>query len=227
MNHQDKLTKTNFPKGFATTEELKAAGISGYCINRLCYNGDIIRLKHGLYKIKALKISDERDVILAAIPQGVFCMSEALYIYGFRKRKPYEHEIAVPRGFVHSDSRFIKDVDLQIYNIKPEHFEIGLTVSPEGYPCYDLERTICDYFKNHTRISYRCLRELSKQYRKYENKDIIRLQDYAEQLNLSVAAKQKMDWLILHPFHDFKIRKKIFAANKNTTTVKIREIYYT
>ncbi len=208
MNHQDKLTNKNFPNGFATTAELKSAGISGYCINQLCQNGDIVRIKHGLYKIKTLKISDKRDVILAAVPQGVFCMSEALYIHGFRKRKPYKHEIAVPRGLVHSNSRFIKDIDLQIYYVKPEHFEIGKTVLADGLPCYDLERTICDYFKNHTRISWRRLRELSKAYRRYDSKNIELLKSYAERLNLSVAAMQKMDWMIFKHFEEKKKQKK-------------------
>ena len=208
MNHQDKLTEKNFPNGFATTAELKSAGISGYCINQLCQNGDIVRIKHGLYKIKTLKISDKRDVILAAVPQGVFCMSEALYIHGFRKRKPYKHEFAVPRGFVHSNSRFIKDIDLQIYYVRPEHFEIGKTVSADGLPCYDLERTICDYFKNHTRISWRRLRDLSKAYRRYDGKDIELLKSYAERLNLSVAAMQKMDWMIFKHFEEKKKQKK-------------------
>ena len=208
MNHQDKLTDKNFPNGFATTAELKSVGISGYCINQLCKNGDIVRIKHGLYKIKTLKISDKRDVILAAVPQGVFCMSEALYIHGFRKRKPYKHEIAVPRGLVHSNSRFIKDIDLQIYYVKPEHFEIGKTVSADGLPCYDLERTICDYFKNHTRISWRRLRDLSKAYRRYDDKDIGKLKSYAKKLNLSVAALQKMDWMIFKHFEEKKKQKK-------------------
>lgn len=217
MNHQDKLTEQNFPNGFATTAELKSAGISGYCINQLCQNGDIVRIKHGLYKIKTLKISDKRDVILAAIPQGVFCMSEALYIHGFRKRKPYKHEIAVPRGLVHSNSRFIKDIDLQIYYIKPEHFEIGMTVSKEGLVCYDLERTICDHFKNHTRISYRRLRELSKKYRDSGVRNIDLLITYAEQLNLSVEAMKKMDWLI---FRYYKPKKKKSKTKKHKSNSK-------
>ena len=208
MNHRDKLTVQNFPNGFATTAELKAAGISGYCINQLCENGDIIRIRRGVYKIKTLKISDKREVVLAAIPQGVFCMSEALYIHGFRKRKPYKHEIAVQRGFVHSNSRFIKDIDLQVYYIKPELFEIGKTVSKEGLPCYDLERTICDHFKNHTRISWRRLRELSKKYREYDGKNITLLKSYAEKLNLSVVAMQKMNWMIFKHFEEKKKHKK-------------------
>ena len=133
----------------------------------------------GLYKIKTLKISDKRNVILAAIHQGVFCMSESLYIYGFRKRKPYKHEIAVPRGIVHSNSRFIKDIDLQIYYVKPECFEIGKTTSKDGLPCHDLERTICDHLKNYHRISYRRLRELSKKYRDSGVRNIDLLKSYA------------------------------------------------
>ena len=223
MNHQDKLTTQNFPSGFATTSELKEKGISGYCINQLCRNGDIIRIKHGLYKIKTLKISDKRNVILAAIPQGVFCMSESLYIYGFRKRKPYKHEIAVPRGIVHSNSRFIEDIDLKIYYVKPEYFEIGKTTSKDELPCYDLERTICDHFKNHTRISYRRLRELSKKYRDNDDTNIELLKSYAEKLNLSVDAMKKMDWLILRYYRPKKKKsktKKYKSDSKNKSTPK-------
>ena len=223
MNHQDKLTTQNFPSGFATTSELKEKGISGYCINQLCRNGDIIRIKHGLYKIKNLRISDKIDVILAAVPQGVFCMSESLYIYGFRKRKPYKHEIAVPRGIVHSNSRFIKDIDLKIYYVKPECFEIGKTTSKDGLPCYDLERTICDHFKNHTRISYRRLRELSKKYRDSDDPKIDLLKAYAEQLNLSVEAMKKMDWLIFRYYRPKKKKaktKKHKSNSKNKLTPK-------
>ncbi len=223
MNHQDKLTEKNFPNGFATTADLKSAGISGYCINQLCQNGDIVRIKHGLYKIKTLKINDKRTVILAAVPQGVFCMSEALYIHGFRKRKPYKHEIAVPRGFVHSNSRFIKDIDLQIYYVRPEYFKIGKTNSKDGLPCYDLERTICDHFKNHHRISYRRLRELSKKYRDSDDPKIDLLKSYAEQLNLSVAAMKKMDWLIFRYYRPKKKKaktKKHKSNSKNKPTPK-------
>lgn len=95
-----------------------------------------------------------------------------------------------------------------IYYIKPENFEIGMTVSEEGLACYDLERTICDHFKNHTRISWRRLRELSKKYREYDGKNIELLKSYAERLNLSVAAMQKMDWMIFKHFEEKKKQKK-------------------
>ncbi len=94
---------------------------------------------------------------------------------------------------------------MQIYYVKPECFEIGKTASNDGLPFYDLERTICDHFKNHTRISYRRLRELSKKYRDSDDPKIDLLKAYAEQLNLSVAAMKKMDWLI---FRYYRLKKK-------------------
>ena len=101
------------------------------------------------------------------------------------------------------------------YYIKPEHFEIGKTVSSDGLPCYDLERTICDHFKNHTRISYRRLRELSKKYRDNDVKNIDLLKSYAEQLNLSVEAMKKMDWLILRYYRPKKKTTKKKNKQKN------------
>ena len=69
-------------------------------------------------------------------------------------------------------------------------------ISEDGLPCYDLERTICDFFKNHSRFSYRWLREIARICRNDMRFDPYKLLDYREQLNLSQLAKVKMDWLI-------------------------------
>lgn len=107
--------------------------------------------------------------------------------------------------------------------MKPEYFEIGKTVSADGLPCNDHERTICEYFKNHHRLSYRRLRELSKKYRDSDAKNIDLLKTYAEQLNLSVAAMKKMDWMILRCYRPKKEKtrtKNHKRKPKNKSTPK-------
>ena len=96
-------------------------------------------------------------------------------------------------------------------------------MAKDGLPCYDLERTICDHFKNHTNISYRRLRELSKKYRDSDDPKIDLLKSYAEQLNLSVEAMKKMDWLILRYYRPKKKKsgQKRIAKKNNLRSVKI------
>ncbi len=81
--------------------------------------------------------------------------------------------------------------ELIMYAHKNEHFEIGKTASKDVLPCYELERTICDHFKNHTQIHRRRLRELSKKSRNRDVSKIELLKFYAEQLKVSVAAMLK------------------------------------
>lgn len=80
MNNSHKLTRENFPSGIATTAELKAKGFNNFTINALYNDGELIRIRRGVYKIKTLSSDDKRSIIRAAIPQGIFCLSSALYI---------------------------------------------------------------------------------------------------------------------------------------------------
>ena len=220
MNNSHKLTRENFPSGIATTAELKAKGFNNFTINALYNDGELIRIRRGVYKIKALSSDDKRRIIRATIPQGIFCLSSALYIHYptknvkgevKEKTRPHKHELAVPRGHVHSEISNIENVKIiNLHYIKPEHHEIGKMISRDGLPCYDLERTICDFFKNHSRFSYRWLREIARNYNRDNRRNPDRLLEYREQLNLSQLAKVKMDWLI---FRDKEARKKLFPKD--------------
>ena len=219
MNNSHKLTRENFPSGIATTAEMKAKGFNNFTINALYNDGELIRIKHGVYKIKALSSDDKRSIIRAAIPQGIFCLSSALYIHYptkkvkgkiINKKRPHKHELAVPRGHVHSKTSNIENIEINLHYVKPEHHEIGKMISEDGLPCYDLERTICDFFKNHSRFSYRWLREIARNYNRDNRRNPDKLLEYREQLNLSQLAKLKMDWLI---FRDKEARKKLFPKD--------------
>ena len=118
--------------------------------------------------------------------------------------------LAVPRGHVHSKISNIKNIEINLHYVKPEHHEIGKMISEDGLPCYDLERTICDFFKNHSRFSYRWLREIARNYNRDNRCNPDKLLEYREQLNLSQLAKIKMDWLI---FRDKEARKKLFPKD--------------
>ena len=219
MNNSHKLTRENFPSGTATTAELKAKGFNNFTINALYNDGEIIRLQRGVYKIKALSSNDKRSIIRAAIPQGIFCLSSALYIHYptktvngkiINKKRPHKHELAVPRGRVHSKTSDIKNIEIKLHYVKSEHHDIGKMITEDGLPCYDIERTICDYFKNHFCFSNRWLQEIGRLCRDDKRVDKDKLLEYRERLNLSQLAKLKMDWII---FQDKDARKKLFPKD--------------
>jgi len=231
MNNSHKLTRENFPSGIATTAELKAKGFNNFTINALYNDGELIRIRRGVYKIKNLSSDDKRNIIRAAIPQGIFCLSSALYIHYptknvkgeiKEKTRPHKHELAVPRGHVHSKINNFDDIEINLHYIKPEHHEIGKMISEDGLSYYDLERTICDYFKNHSRFSYRWLREIARNYNKDNRRNTDKLLEYREQLNLSQLAKLKMDWLI---FRDNEAQNKLFKKRKDKNYMSTLDLF--
>ncbi len=191
------LTKANFPCGVATLTELTAVGITKHHLRELCKREMLTRLEHGVYKIEAIKEFDRRAVIAKALPEAVFCMSDSLYIYGFRKTKPFVSEVAVPRRISYCKCQKIKDSQNIKFRFITKEYGLGIENTPEGIKHYNLERTVCDYFIHHTEYRYRTLRNIAIEYRKREDKNIDRLEEYIQKLDLSEAAKEKINWLII------------------------------
>lgn len=191
------LTNKNFSCGVATLTELSAAGITKHHLRELSRKGILTRLKYGVYKIETIREFDKRAVIAKALPEAVFCMSDSLYIYGLRKAKPFVSEVAVPRRISYCKCQKIKESQNIKFRFITKEYELGIEKTPEGVKYYNLERTVCDYFIHHTEYRYRTLRDISKVYRRCSNKNIDRLEEYIEKLDLSEAAREKINWLII------------------------------
>ena len=191
------LTKENFPCGVATLGELTAVGITKHHLREMCKSRILTRLEYGVYKIETIREFDKRAVIAKALPEAVFCMSDSLYIYGLRNAKPFVSEVAVPRRISYCKCQKIKDGQNIKFRFITKEYELGIEKTPEGIKHYNLERTVCDYFIHHTEYRYRTLRDIAKGYRRHADKNIDRLEEYIEKLNLSEAAREKINWLII------------------------------
>ncbi len=69
----------------------------------------------------------------------------------------------------------------------------------DSSPCYDLERTICDYLKNYSRFSYRRLRETAKIHRNDKRNKSGRFSETKKHLNnCSPKIKKSLGNCCLH-----------------------------
>ena len=176
----------------ATTKMLREIGIKGYELSRLT-DKYIVRVGRGIYKYFTTydEDIDELDYILAVVPEAIFCMKTALCYYHYID--DYEYEIAVPRSLSPS-KRKVHGMYIRYYYVKDEFHEIGKTKVLFGnrIPIYDRDRTIFDRFKHHTEISDEKLRSITEKYLADPQKNLEKLNEYVELMNLSVAARKKM-----------------------------------
>jgi len=77
-------------KGFAKTEDLTREGVSKYYIRKFEQNGEIIRIKRGLYRYAEFENDQNEEVVEVSkvIPNGVLCLLSALSFYELTTYNP-------------------------------------------------------------------------------------------------------------------------------------------
>jgi len=189
----DMQVKRQFARGsgFARTKELAAAGFSSAFIARLAREGDIVRVKRGLYRWHQGESPGSLIEACRIVPGGVVCLLSALSVYEVGTKVPREIHLAIPRKArtpllpLYPPIRLAYFSDLQ--------YQIGITaVKYNGVdvPIYDLEKTICDCARYRNKIGYDVFREAVTEYLRQPGRNIDKLLDYAQKLRV---------WSIIHP----------------------------
>jgi predicted transcriptional regulator of viral defense system len=166
--------------GIVKTEHLDAMGIDYRRVLDFVETGALIRIKNGYYTDRIDRFT-ETELMAKLFPDGLLCMENALYAYGYLTEKPYGWRIAVDKNT--SKSRFSMDYPKVIpYYTEPEALLIGASeIELEGsrFGIYDKERTICDCLKYESKMERSDFQAAIQAYIRDEGKDISLLLEYA------------------------------------------------
>jgi predicted transcriptional regulator of viral defense system len=166
--------------GIVKTEHLDAMGIDYRRVLDFVETGALIRIKNGYYTDRIDRFT-ETELMAKLFPDGLLCMENALYAYGYLTEKPYGWRIAVNKNT--SKSRFSMDYPKVIpYYTEPEALLIGASeIELEGsrFGIYDKERTICDCLKYESKMERSDFQTAIQAYIRDEGKDISLLLEYA------------------------------------------------
>ena len=185
-----------------TNKEAEELGYTRYNLSELTKNGQLERLRLGLYQLKG-KVIDDFVLISSNSNRIIFSHQTALYLHDLSDRTPNVFHIFVPQGYnaSHIKKRY---EDLQVHYVKKYLYELGKTEikSPQGnlIPVYDIERTICDIIIDRERIDKQIFTEAIKRYFKSTNKNLRRLIKYSRLFNIEDEIRKYMEvlsWLIL------------------------------
>jgi len=169
--------------GIVRTQQLQAVGFSHYHLNPLIQQGQILKVKRGLYKWQTADQSELPEVA-GIVPDGVFCLLTAGAQYDLTTFSASAYHVAIPRK---AKVILPEYPPIKLYYWNETAYQLGrTTVSLNGtvLPIYDKEKTVCDFLRQRHKLGLDLAKEVLTNYLRRPDRQIARLVDYANQLGL-------------------------------------------
>ncbi len=202
----DYVTKDNIvidvnvkDEGLLRTEQLNRLGLFSREIAKLVEMGELERIRQGYYRIveDVDEVSDAK-LISELYPDGVLCMTTALFYYGYSDRTPLTWDIAVDRNT--SKARFNIDYPyVKPYYIDKAHLDYGITEAVYEdciLKIFDRDRLICECIKHENKMDREIYNKAIQTYINDSKKNITNLLDYAKRRNIHKKVRERIGvWL--------------------------------
>ena len=186
-------------EGLVRTEQLNRLGFYSREIAKLVEIGTLERVRQGYYRIAegVDEISDAKLISLL-YPDGIICMTTALFYYGYSDRTPLAWDIAVDRNT--SKARFNIDYPyVKPYYIDKAHLEYGITEAVYEdciMKIFDRDRLICECIKHENKMDREIYNKAIQAYINDSKKNITNLLDYAKRRNIHKKVRERIGvWL--------------------------------
>ena len=172
------LNKNN---GYLTTKEITKNKISRDYLTWLVDYGEIINVARGIYIDRKVK-EDTYYTFQLRFPKTIFSHMSALSLYGLTSYPEIIQATCINNVFSNDFKKY------DIFYVKKEWYELGATeiIDKMGFSIkvYDLERSICDIIRSHSRLNESEVKKIIKKYLNLENKNIDALFSYADQMEI-------------------------------------------
>lgn len=169
--------ENDFLDGVILSSKLDDYNLNRYELKNNLDNGTIKKVAHGIYVTTGKEVNDFW-LMNEKYKNGIFSHNTALYFYNLTDRTPLKYDMTFP-----SNNRINNDM-ISPHYIKLSLHKVGLTTMKleDGsvIRIYDLERTICDLFRDRNKIDYQILLHALKEYSNRKDKNIARLYEYAK-----------------------------------------------
>jgi predicted transcriptional regulator of viral defense system len=183
----DKLKEIfNEHKGFARMQQLRSNGIQTRTIARAVESRLIEKIKPGLYKLVDYPWDEHESFadVCNSNNKAIICLTSAASYYELTTFNPSYITVTVP----HNSPGFKLDYPpIQVYYFPHKYYETGIDdkETKSGLiRIYNQEKTICDLFRYQNKIGDDIVIESLKNYLKLKGRDINKLINYAESLNV-------------------------------------------
>lgn len=184
--------------GYSSTGDISSAGIDRKYLKDLVNEGNIERIKRGLYRWKDAKFDVEEELINVSkiIPQGIICLESALSYYELTTYTPGEYTVAVHRKY---NIKLPDYPPIKLYYFSDKYYIDGvekIDINGHIIKMYNVEKTICDCLRYEDKISKDIIVESIKEYIRRRDKNISRLMNYAAKAKVKNAVQKYIEVLV-------------------------------
>lgn len=179
-------------KGYCTFKELRANKVHTATIKKLSAEKIIEKIKPGLYKLAEYDYDSQTGLfeVCKAEPAAVICLVSALSYYDLTTQHAYITDIAIPNS---KKAGKINYPPVKYHFFRDNSYRLGIeSIKTAGgsIKIYNREKTICDLFRNRRFYGEEMLLECLKEYLKQKDKNLTRLYEYSQKLNVSKMVTQ-------------------------------------
>ena len=190
----DKILEKN--NGYLTISNVVKDNISKPTIYNYLQKNNFEQVARGIYVSSDTWI-DDLYLLHLRYKQAIFSHETALFLHDLIDREPIKYAITLKAGY---NSPQLKATDIDVYNVKKELFNIGLsnviTSFGNTVPVYNMERTICDILKKRNYIEKEIIISSLKVYVKKKDKNLGQLMKYAEMFRVVKILKPYLEVLL-------------------------------
>jgi len=184
--------------GYSSTGDISSAGIDRRYLKDLVNEGNIERIKRGLYRWKDAKFDIEEELINVSkiVPHGVICLESALSYYKLTTYTPGEYTVAVKRNY---NIKLPDYPPIKLYYFSDKYYMDGvekIDINGNIIKMYNIEKTICDCLRYEDKISKDIIVESIKEYIRRRDKDISKLMNYATKAKIKDVVQKYIEVLV-------------------------------
>lgn len=174
------VTKKN--NGIITTKQVNELNIPRIYLTKLIKENKLYRIDRGIYSINKINI-DNYFSIQNKSKKVIFSHFTSLKIQGFYKNVDKTNHISVPQGY---NAKKFKDYKVFYNSLNSYRYGmIQYTHNGHKIKIYDLERTVCDIIKDHTRFDESEYNKFINYYFNLPNLNYKKLLEYSKILRIS------------------------------------------
>jgi len=172
-----------YNNGYITSKDLDNFNIHRMYLCIMLKKKLIEKVDCGIY-IDVNTIIDNYYVFSLSMPNVIFSHMTALYFHGLSNKAPDDRfDITIRKNY---NSKKLKKNE--VFYVSDDIYELGLVEvkTPLGnkVKAYDIERCICDIIRSKKRQDPELIKYSIKKYLKMPDKDLIKLSEYAEKMNI-------------------------------------------
>lgn len=189
-----KMAKKN--NGTVTTAMVVAAGFSRGNIKYLVDKGRIEKSTRGVYILPEVW-DDEIFNLQNRFKRGIYSHETALFLWDLTDRTPNRYHMTFPEDYNLTKP---KEDGVRCAQCKKELYGLGITevTTPGGNTVrtYNVERTLCDILRPHSRVDIQVMTDAFKRYTAGYDKNIPILSEYAKILKVETRLRTYLEILL-------------------------------